>query len=49
MAAAAVARKYAVIVVGPHLSGPGDRCWMKHWPPQANVEVPEVRMAGCAE
>ncbi len=39
----AVQRGYAVVSVGPHLSGASDRCWTKTWPPEASIEVPEVR------
>ena len=40
--AIAVQRKYAVVTVGPHLSGEADRCWRKTWPPETNIEIPEV-------
>ena len=43
MVSTAVQRGYAVVTVGPHLSGASDRCWTKTWPPEASIEIPEVR------
>ncbi|EIE26405.1 hypothetical protein COCSUDRAFT_58942 [Coccomyxa subellipsoidea C-169] len=41
----AVQRGYAVVSVGPHLSGASDRCWTKTWPPEASIEIPELKRA----
>ncbi|KAK9916516.1 hypothetical protein WJX75_003600 [Coccomyxa subellipsoidea] len=43
--ATAVQRKYAVVTVGPHLSGDIYMCWQKTWPPEANIEIPELKRA----
>ncbi|BDA41019.1 hypothetical protein COCOBI_01-6740 [Coccomyxa sp. Obi] len=43
--AAAVQRQYAVVTVGQHLSGEADRCWQKTWPPEAGIEIPELKRA----
>lgn len=39
----AVARRYAVLVVGPDLSGTNEFCYEKMWPPEGNSEVAGVR------
>lgn len=47
MVAAAVKRGYAIIAVGPHLSGDELRCWQKTWPPEKGIEIPEVCCCPC--
>lgn len=39
----AVARRYAVLVVGPDLSGTSNFCYEETWPPEGNGEIAGVR------
>ena len=39
----AMTRKYAVLVVGPDLSGTSSFCYEKAWPPESNTEIAGVR------
>jgi len=38
----AIVRGYAVVAVGPHLSGTNDFCFHRPWPPEEGIEIAEV-------